>query len=555
MQPERRPFGLQDIVVIFATLSLTWIQMRGFAIDPGVGWHLATGERILKHEIFPRIDPFLSTSTPRAWVADQWLADVFLFTVYAIGSWPLLYGALTATFLATYYLILYPLTVKTIGSPILAIGATLLAFKLGQIHFILRPVIFGFLCFAILSALVWRREIARRTTPPLSPRKVPLDALIAPLFIVWANVHPSFALGLVFLALRPIAVLVDRAIGVAPTLERHEFRNATRTVIGATLATCVNPNGLELHRSIMALGTDRFFMNLHEEWLPPVLTHGIGLALLITALLIATSFLFERKARSFRSFEVFVFLTFGWFACGAIRIVPFFAIATMVPLARTLANHELIRPTARRPWQLLRAAWLTVSTREMKSTRGLVTTCVLCLLLVLDPLIRGAVLLYDGPFGPPTERFPYGAVQVLADTATPTTPVIVVAPPEWGGFITGFGGEFTHPIIDDRNTLLGADFYRSFEAALQPGGPWESYLGVHNASFLLLPSSSPLNAEVERSPELEVIFRDTVGILYKRAPSRPLGSNSPVTAHDPNQTNISPPGPSANPDPAHTPTP
>jgi len=517
MRQPRRLFGLQDIVILVAGFSLTWVQMANFAIDPGVGWHLATGEYILKHESIPRVDPFLASAAPRPWIADQWLADVLLFSLYAIGSWPLLYGVLAATYLATFYLILYPLTVRMIGAPLLAIGATMLASKLGWLHFILRPVIFGFFCFAALTALVWRRDIARRTADGgHSSRWWPLEPAIIPLFIVWANLHPSFALGIAFLALRPIAHLLDRLIGTAKNLDWLAVRLACRDLAWAILASCMNPYGVALHRSIIELGMNRYFMSLHEEWLPPNLAEGIGFVLPVVILLFGLSALSERTPRSFRSFELLVFSVFAWLALGAVRILPFFAIATVVPLARSLAHHTVITPNARGLRGKFRAAWERISSREMRSTRGVVSTTLLCLLLCLDPLLRGRVLFFDGPFGPPTLRFPYGAVRILADTATPTNPVVVVAPPEWGGFITGFGGEFVHPIIDDRNTLLGAPFYLSFEAALRPDGPWERYLIEHTASFILLPSLAPLNQQLEKNLAFELLYRDSVGVLYRR---------------------------------------
>lgn len=521
-KPAQRVFGLQDVVVLISALSLISIQMVDFAIDPGVGWHLATGEYILKHESIPRFDPFLATSTPRPWIADQWLADLVLFSLYAFGSWPLLYGAMGAIYLATFYLILYPLTVRTIGAPVLAIGATLLAFKLGQIHFILRPVVFGLGCFAFLAAVVWRREIARRSPAMLRTPRWPLEVVIAPLFVLWANLHPSFVLGILFLALRPIALILDRVVRASPTLDRPALRFAWRDLGWATVASCVNPYGLALHRSIIDLGTDPYFMNLHEEWLPPDLSSGVGLTLLVTLVLFCLSCALERAPRSYRSFELLVCLTFSGLALSAVRIIPFFAIAMVVPLARTLANHTLIVPASSGLRWRLCEAWSAISSREMNSARGVVSASLLCFLILADPLLRGAVLFFSGPFGPPQERFPYAAVRLLADAATPTTPIVVAAPPEWGGFITGFGGEFVHPIIDDRNTLLGADFYRSFDNAMRPLGDWAGYLAEQGASYLLLPASHLLTTEVKTSPSFDLIFGDSVGVLYKRRPDENL---------------------------------
>lgn len=492
--------------------------MANFALDPGVGWHLATGEYILKHESIPRVDPFLASTTPRPWVSDQWLADVVLFIAYAVGSWPFVYGLLAALYLAAFYAILYPCTVRLTGAPILAATLTLIAFKLGQLHFILRPVVFGFLCFTILIVLVWRHDLpppGRRVQRPLRGL---FEAALFGLFVVWANLHPSWALGLCVLALRPLAAVLDRVTKRTSGPGNRTIGGGLRQFGCALAGTWVNPNGFELHRSVVALGSDPFFMRFHEEWLPPDPTTGIGLALLILCLLGAGSFITERSPRSFGSFELLICGLFAVLAFQSIRIAPFFGIAAVVPFTRSFANHTLIAPNSRGTLGALGNAWGSLSVAELSGARGLVTVFALCTALIVDPLARGSVLGFAGPFGPSTRRFPYEAVKFLADKATPQKPITLVAPPEWGGFITWFGRELVRPIIDDRNTLLGADFYRSFDAAFKPDGPLSAFLAVHGSSTVLVPHRAPLNEALRRTPQFQVVFEDRVGVVYEYSP-------------------------------------
>ena len=360
MQQRQRIFGLQDVLALLAVISLTAVQMTGFARDPGVGWHLANGEYVLKHETVPQTDPFLLSPHPRPWVSDQWLADVLLFTAYAAGAWPLVYGFLAATYLATFYAILYPTTVRLTGAPLMAATFTLLAFKLGQLHFILRPVIFGFFCFAILCALIWRREISLRTTATSKRWIVPFEIYLLPLFVVWANLHPSFVLGLLLLALRGLGVVLNGTAQRNTATILSSLGARIRELLCGVLGSCINPNGIELHRSIVALGSDRFFMTYHEEWLPPDPTNSVGLVLLVTCLIGSISLLTERKPRSFSSFELLVFLIFGYLAFSSVRMVPFFGIVMAVPLGgeshRYRANEPGVarRSTARVAWTLFK---------------------------------------------------------------------------------------------------------------------------------------------------------------------------------------------------------
>jgi len=517
--PRRRicSFGLQESLAVLAVISLTAVQMKGFATDPGIGWHLMSGEVTLKAESVPRLDPFLATPVPRRWISDQWLADVALFALFAAGSWSLVYGFLGALYLATYFLVLYPLTVRLTSAPILAAATCFLAFKVGQLHFILRPVIFGFFCFALTVALVWRGTVPRPGETTVPPTRQAFLILLPPLFVVWANLHPSFILGLVFLALHPVGIAFERL--------RHRISPPTAAATGAlpgailltlacAAATCINPNGLELHRSIILLARDPFFMNYHQEWLPPDPFAGVGLTLAVTTALLAVAFLTERRPRTWGAIELLCALVFGWLAFRSIRVIPFFGIVIAVPLARSLANRSFLSPAATGLCGAFRDAWHNISRRELTGARGVVVTVVLCALFLIDPLIRGAVLLYPGPFGPSAEGFPANAMVALREYAAPERRVIAVAPPHWGGFITWQGDPFIRPIIDDRNTLLGAGFYREFGRALVPAGPWSEYLTRAGATHLLWPTSDPLVAAVRADGRYRESYTDAVATVF-----------------------------------------
>ena len=61
-----------------------------FLRDPGVFWHCVVGERILDTGEFLRpgtqIDPFSCTRAGQPWIAQQWLAECFMATLYRIGG-------------------------------------------------------------------------------------------------------------------------------------------------------------------------------------------------------------------------------------------------------------------------------------------------------------------------------------------------------------------------------------------------------------------------------------------------------------------------------------
>ena len=130
---------------------------------------------------------FRSGIEARPWLIDQWLADLFLYSGYSAGGWPLLYALLLVAYLLTYFFVLYRGAVELTGLRILSCLAAVYAFKIGQIHFILRPVLFSFLFFSIVYVQIYslyyaltkegdRQVFARRYRRALI--LLPLDRLI-----------------------------------------------------------------------------------------------------------------------------------------------------------------------------------------------------------------------------------------------------------------------------------------------------------------------------------------------------------------------------------------
>ena len=91
------------IVLLLAAWSVLTTGLSEFADDPGVGWHLASGEYILQHGKVPHTDPFLHAAGERPWVSDQWLSDLLIAVCYRLGSFPYVYAVLIAIYLFVFF--------------------------------------------------------------------------------------------------------------------------------------------------------------------------------------------------------------------------------------------------------------------------------------------------------------------------------------------------------------------------------------------------------------------------------------------------------------------
>lgn len=490
------PFAL---VVLVALLSLLLQGMDSVANDPGIGWHLATGEFIATHQQVPQYDPFLSVS--RRWVCDQWLSDLLLYKLYTLGGWPLLYGVVTSIYLLTYLGLLRTSARVAVGAPLSATIACLLAFRTSAVHFIARPVLFSFPLFTLTLLLLRRVRAPHTPTNRTVSHPVACGALLLT-FLLWAQIHPSFILGLLLLALLPCATLLDGVL--AAILKRHQPRYPLSPLLrtagfqalcfmACAAVTLINPNGVALHQSILTLGRSDYFMRLNSEWLPITYTSLEGQLFLLICGLLAVGALIFRERLPWRSFDYGTLILFGYLANNSVRMVTYFSLLTVTPLTQLL-HHVAHDPryTHTRVLRLIRPTLHRLSRLEARSILGHLLLVGAAAGALACTVIRGDLLIFRGPFGPTPSEYPYQALAAITaharDLALRPT---VLTTPNWGGFVVFASKTRLAPQIDDRNTLLGEAAYREFMQAKQDPDALMHYRDAVAAHYILLPTKTP----------------------------------------------------------------
>jgi hypothetical protein len=386
----------------------------------------------------PEFDPFLFSQKKRAWISDQWLADFITYKLFDYGSWPLLYKFFSLIFLSIF--IIVPLSFLSAGSGnfFALMVSSLVAMRLSAIHFILRPVLIGMLFFSVLYALLIRHKINRSF-------KATYFAVIS-LFILWANIHPSFVVGLALVLLQGEGLLF----------------------ILSAAATLLNPYGYKLHQSIFELANSTYFMGLNNEWLPLSFSSEEFLISIFIFIFCFYDFIknkrFRKKVFIYAPFIVFFILLFH-----SVRFLPYFAISSVLPLSNALS--ALIDD--------LEVTLLKIS------APSIMLRC-FCILLCFFSV---CLYPYNGRYGPSEEIYPYDCMQFLSTLKTENNEISVLAHPNMGGFITLFG---VKPVIDDRNTMQGEITYRYFFENMKPGPGFLAYINSLGSTYLLLSNKSKL---------------------------------------------------------------
>jgi hypothetical protein len=400
--------------------------------------------------------------------------------------------------------------VRTITKSTLLAGiAVLAACKVAQIHFLLRPVVLSFLLFGTVYLLIlaliksWQHQSVwwqRRRYCWVLPL----------LFAFWANLHPFFLLGLILLALWPISILVAEYFKITSGSQRSELFFSSMLWCACALATLINPYFFNLHLSILNLGASDFFMNYHMEWGSPNFDELEGKITEFFSML----FLLALVARVWpvnsveRVFYVIALALFAHGSLQAIRILPFYMLVLTVPWVQ--AMRELSNAAAKQPVLRLLNQFRGVQFKYYFGWISSSVVTVLSVLLVFKIYIPTIV-------GISEKKFPHEVVDFFdSQGINKQNPIGVLAPPSWGGFFTWMSRGKLEPLLDDRNTLVGEELYKSYHEAEKDLDKMRTLMDRFAIKYLVLPRKHPIDCYLRHATDFEVLHDGAVaGVFYR----------------------------------------
>jgi hypothetical protein len=235
-------------------LPLLLLALGLLAFAPGritgdTFFDLVSGRDIVQHGL-PHADRLMAFTSGRAWQDQQWLAHLATYGIYTLGGLPLVSLVDTAC-------LLLALVVAMAGARALGGSPTWIAAAACPVVLILVPSTARAQTFAmpLFAALVWL--LARDARTP--DRRI---WLIAPMLVLWANLHGSVLLasGL---------VLLRCAIAVGIAIRRRSLRELARPLalaVIAALAPFASPYGPKLASYYSATATNSAFHEMVTEW-------------------------------------------------------------------------------------------------------------------------------------------------------------------------------------------------------------------------------------------------------------------------------------------------
>jgi hypothetical protein len=429
-----------DLALVAATVTLFYSLFlaqgyQQFFRDSDAGWHIRTGEMILRARTLPRTDPYSFTRAGAPWFAWEWCGDVLMGVVHreaGLRGIAILYGAMIA---ATVWL-WFALHWAVKGDFLVACAMAPLMLTTCGLHWLARPHVIGWLF--LLIAVWWAETASLR----FDWRQAAGVALFA---AAWANFHASF-----FLA--PVIALIYR---------RHW------AALAAAVAPLANPYGWRLYDHVFRYLTDSELLARIGEF-QSFDFHTAGAWQIIAALLLgicggAIAWTQRRYDRCILA------LLLSAMALRSARALPLAALVLL-----PLANGAFGQRDYSKRLRLLDARW-----------RG----------YALIPLLLLAAWAGLGrvPVGFPGDQFPVAAYQHVPEGAR------LFAPDKFGGYLIYRSNGAIKVFFDGRSDLYGAEFLKEYGRMVQvrPGwrGIWERYGFTH----ALLPRDSPLSAALEQA--------------------------------------------------------
>lgn len=303
--------------------------------DSDLYWHLATARETLAHGLV-RADTFSWTAAGAPVGTDQWAGQLLLYAGYLAGGWLGILAVRTIAIALLVGLIVSAALARRRGSPVVALAVALPAVLLSRFLWTERPELFGAGFFAALVLLLQL------------PGEAPLIAT-APLLVVWANVHGSFALGAVV-----VLIIGARGILSEPALRRGHVV----AMAGALVSLVLTPAGIGTLATpgVHLLDPPRQI----QEWAIPDPTTAAGsIWALVLGLVLATAALAPRASGR----DIALVVPLALLSLVAVRHTPLFAVAATpylaarLPLAASAVAERIagLRPVARRADRVLPA--------------------------------------------------------------------------------------------------------------------------------------------------------------------------------------------------------
>ncbi len=461
--------------------------------DPDFGWHYKYGEYMVEHRTLLRANTFSYTFSDYKWANSYWASELLLYITHRYLSSFLAGLLLTLAFVAAVFVFIFALAQKVTASRVVVLFTTLGAFLAFSTYLIpVRPLVFSTVFLMILTLLLVK-------TPLAFDRVDKKLFLLIPLFLVWANVHADFVLGLFVVFIYYLAGL----LGEFSVAKRNYLKTFVILAVPlvAWLITLVNPYGVTLWLTLLKESSPLQFSHI-AEWLPANPGNFAYFALYCSVLAVATFSLVGVRNK----LTLWHVLALGFFIILSFRSQYFLRLVLVFGIMPVLLY-----------WSGIAVLFTNFFTQAVlaKMRKGLI------ILLVFAVLAGGAVFVdqvlqcSDQAFWVKRQGYPKAAIDYML--IKNETPGNVFNWYGWGGYMI-----WKHPnvktFVDGRMPSWregGESVFEDYVSVLDAPASNLAILSRYNVEWILLPPDNNLSKYLRaNNVGWKELYKDNIASIF-----------------------------------------
>lgn len=300
---------------------LAFIVVFNFSLrnpkDPDLGWRMKQGEYVIKHRLVLRNNTLSSELPNFEWANTNWLIDPITYIIFTKSGF---FGlTLANAVLITLIFFVFSKTARLTLWEQSLVFPLILYFEDPYIHLSFRGQHTTILAIAIMFYLISRIEEGQKK----------LMLFFPPLFLLWANLHGGFVLGLLIFLIW-LAVLFLKIVLKKEKI--GEIRLPGIIFVISVAVTFINPFGMALYEGIFLHVSGDLFSAI-GEWTPPFVFSSLWWNLVLLCLMVSFSlYLFFRKKHIFKNATLLLFLPILFFYSFNVRRYAWITFVASIPI-------------------------------------------------------------------------------------------------------------------------------------------------------------------------------------------------------------------------------
>ena len=496
-------FLMPILVLFWCTTGVPWLLS-----DSDTGWHIRTGEWILKNDRIPVTDLFSFTKFGQPWFAWEWLSDVSMAAVHSHFG---LSGVVLLSLLvlgATSFCV-YRNTAEESEHRLIAISLTGLAMAASTIHWLARPHLVTPL-FA--AAFCW---LLNRTKRGVNHNWLLL--LLPPLMVLWVNLHGGFFVGIVLLMTYGLGTAAEELVHGTRSNRWTRARKYVVTAGVCAVASLANPCGYRLHIHVAQyLGSSFYFQRISEFQSADF--HTFTSAYFETLLVLAIAAAVWHLGKG-RLVHVLLLLSWAHLALFSVRNIPIFAVVSVPGVGLAMRDwFELARTRWPADWPGRLSAnlvelemGLRLMASDTKRMRCHLAPILALLVLAFSLLHPGRVRILQTDFD--RSRFPVEAARFL-DHDDHQGSLRLYASWQWGGYLIYRLWPSLSVFDDGRTDLYGPRFVQEGLRVWEVRPDWSQIFARYQVNAALVPVDSALATVLEERADWKLVYSDRVALMF-----------------------------------------